>query len=236
MKSIKIAAIVLFTLIGQAWGQNIVKSPITPFVAVFEKEKHQVLPDGNTINKVESGPYYRDRNGRSRLEIGNLIFISDPVAGSSYVLDTLQKTARVIDHKSVTAQASTVRKIELDRDKMADPTAVVSTQSANQLTANASDQPAPNKRALGNKTIEGLNCEGRVITYTVPANSRLGNTYPIESTTEIWISNELLVAVLSINEDPRLGKTVQRFKNIKPGINLDPALFKVPENYKVVDK
>ncbi len=240
MKSFRILIVVLFGLIGQTFGQNTARPQVISLVAEFEREKHQVLPDGNTINKTERGPYYRDRHGRTRAEVENMIVITDPVAGVSYVLDTRQKTARVIDHKSAKAQATQVRTSErtlsIDRDKLADPAAVLNAQSTGKSRTIATTMPGLDNRSMGNKMIEGINCEGKAFTFTVPANSRMGNNRPLKSSTEIWIAKELMLPILSVNEHPLMGKIVQRFTNIRTGIEPDPALFKVPENFKVIDK
>jgi hypothetical protein len=240
MKTLNIFVVVLFGLIGQALGQTATRPQVTPFIAEFEREKHQVLPNGNRIDKVERGPYYRDRVGRTRVEFQNLIVINDPVAGTSYILDTQQRTARLIDRNALRAQATQSHAsdlaLNLDRNKPVDPAAVMSDQTVNKARANAIMSPGLDKRSLGNKMIDGINCEGKVFTVTLPANSRLGNARPLESSTEIWIAKDLMLPILSINDHPLMGKIVQRFTNIRLDVEPDPGLFVVPENFKLVDK
>lgn len=238
MKSIKILIVVLFGLIGQALGQTATSPQVTPLAAEFEREKHQVLPGGNTINKAERGPYYRDRYGRTRVENGNMIVITDPVTGMTYVLDTQQRTARVIDRNALRAQATQVRTAEraldIDRNKLADPAAVLNAQPASK--SRAAMPPGFDQRSLGSKMIEGVNCEGKIFTHTVPANSKMGNARPLESSTEIWIAKDLMLPVLSVTEHPVMGRSLQRFTNIRTGVEPDPSLFRLPEGFKVVDK
>jgi hypothetical protein len=240
MKNFKILVVVLFGLIGQALGQTAQRPQVTPFIAEFEREKHQVLPGGNTINKMEKGPYYRDRYGRTRVEVENLIVINDPVTGTSYMLDVQQRTARVIDRNALKAQAKQVRTSEralgIDRNKLDDPAAILSAQPASKSRANVTMAPGFNQRSLGHRMIEGINCEGKSFTVTLPANSKIGNAHPIESSTEIWIAKELMLPILTVNEHPLMGKIVQRFTNIRLGVEPDPGLFRLPEGFKVVDK
>ncbi len=242
MKSSKILVVILFSfsLMGQGLGQTAQRLQVTPLVAEFEREKHQVLPDSNTINKVERGPYYRDRYGRTRVEFENLVVINDPVAGASYILDTQQKTARVIDRNALMAQAKQIRTSDralgIDRNKLIDPAAILSAQPASKARATATMPPGFNQRSLGSKMIEGVNCEGKIFTVTVPANSKMGNARPIESSTEIWVAKELMLPILTVNEHPLMGKIVQRFTNIRLGVEPDPSLFKLPEGFKAVDK
>lgn|SRR5262249_7333407 len=238
MKSIKIFTVVLFGLIGQALGQTATRPQITPLVAEFEREKHQTLPGGNTINKAERGPYYRDRYGRTRFEVGNTVVINDPVAGTSYVLDTQQRTARVIDRNALRAQATSMRTseraLDIDRTKPADPAAALNAQPASK--SGATMPPGFGQRSLGSKMIEGVNCEGKILTTVVPANSKMGNTQPMESSSEVWFAKDLMLPVLTVNDHPLMGRVVQRLTNIRTGVDPDPSLFKLPEGYKVVDK
>jgi hypothetical protein len=238
MKGIKILIVVLFGLIGQAVGQTAARPQLAPLVAEFEREKHQVLPNSNTINKAERGLYYRDRQGRTRVEVGNTIVISDPVTGMSYVLDTQRRIARVIDRNALRAQATSVRTsertLDIDRNKPVDPAAVLNAQSASKPRATM--PPGFDQRSLGSKMIEGVNCEGKIYTHTIPANSKMGNARPLESSTEIWIAKDLMLPVLSVSQHPVMGKTVQRYTNIRTGVEPDPSLFKLPEGFKVLDK
>lgn len=236
MKSIKILIVVLFGLVGQVLGQTATRPQVTPLAAEFEREKHQVLPDGNTINKAERGPYYRDRYGRTRVEIGNTIVITDPVTGMTYVLDTQQRTARVIDRNALRAQATSVRTseraLDIDRNKLADPAAVLNAQPASKSSAPM--PPGFGQKSLGSKMIEGVNCEGKILTHIVPGNSKAGNARPLESSTEIWIAKDLMLPVLSVTKHPVMGRSLQRFTNIRTGVEPDPSLFRLPEGFKVV--
>jgi hypothetical protein len=81
----------------------------SPYSAVAISEHTQTLTDGNQIVKRSESVYYRDSEGRVRIErrldnIGTwkatgepprVIMISDPVAGRSYTLDPGTLTARV---------------------------------------------------------------------------------------------------------------------------------------------
>lgn len=237
----KTLIIVLFVLIGQALGQITKMPQVTPLVAEFEREKHQVLPDGNTINKLERGAYYRDRHGRTRVEFRNMIVINDMVTGTIYMLDTQQRTARLINRNAMKATQvrTSERTLHIDRNKPVDPVAILDAQQVTKsTTAQATLLPGYNKskRSLGNKVIEGINCEGQIFTVNLPANSKMGNARPIESSTEIWIAKDLMLPIMSVNEHPMMGKVIQKFTNIKTGIEPDSSLFKIPEGFKVVDK
>ncbi len=53
--------------------------------------------------------------------------------------------------------------------------------------------------------------------------------------TESWLSPDLKVTVLSKNSDPRMGEFAMRLQNIDH-TEPDPALFRVPADYQIVDE
>jgi hypothetical protein len=77
-----------------------------PYSATMNNESIQTLADGNRIVQTNTGTIARDSQGRTRQDaalpaIGNLsaasapplVFIQDPVAGTSYTLNLTDKTA-----------------------------------------------------------------------------------------------------------------------------------------------
>src|ERR1700716_354140 len=94
---------------AMAWGFE--KGPATvvkgaPYSATMINESVQTLADGNRVVQTNTGTVLRDSQGRTRQDatlpaIGNLsaasaprlVFIQDPVAGTSYTLNLTEKTA-----------------------------------------------------------------------------------------------------------------------------------------------
>src|SRR5581483_2483321 len=77
-----------------------------PMTAVIETTHDTTLADGNTIHRQSQSTVYRDSQGRVRREVsfefmtpttggtkGTMIIIMDPVAGTRYILNPLNKTA-----------------------------------------------------------------------------------------------------------------------------------------------
>ena len=77
-----------------------------PYSATTTSESTQTLADGNHISQTTTGSVARDSQGRTRQDtalpaIGNLsaaslphlVFVRDPVAGTSYTLNLTDKTA-----------------------------------------------------------------------------------------------------------------------------------------------
>lgn len=87
------------------------------------------------------------------------------------------------------------------------------------------------KKPLGKRLIEGVECEGTLSTLTIP-EGQVGNDRPIEVTTETWRSAELKVDLLRRFNDPRFGETTYRVVNLVRA-EQPRTLFEVPAGYEV---
>jgi hypothetical protein len=203
-----------------------------PYSAQVVTEHTQTLADGNTISNKQTGAIYRDSEGRTRREqplgpIGplpppmgtNPIFINDPVAGTSYVLNGDNKTAQKMPMPKVEYAGAPVSH------------AAMKTQNAATLQSTGAHQFA--RESLGTKVVEGVQAEGSRTVMTIAAGE-IGNAKPIETVSERWYSPQLQTVVMSKTSDPRMGETTYRLTNI----SLDEpaaALFEVPADYKVTE-
>lgn len=96
------------------------------------------------------------------------------------------------------------------------------------------DQVQPTPENLGTKAIIGLEARGTRFTTTYPVG-RVGNDQPFTVPHETWISTELMIAVLQIDDDPRTGARTMELTDIER-CEPDPALFQPPEGCTVKDK
>ncbi len=92
----------VMTFAGRELGREAVVKG-APYCATAVHETVQVLADGNRIVKRQSTPLCRDGEGRTRREVQaeggpRRIYLTDPVARTSWVLDPEQKTARPLIH------------------------------------------------------------------------------------------------------------------------------------------
>lgn len=87
------------------------------------------------------------------------------------------------------------------------------------------------RQILGNQMIEGLQCEGRLDTVTIPAGST-GNSFPIEIVTERWYSADLQINLIVKHTDPRSGETTIRLTNVSLE-EPQKALFEIPPGYEI---
>ncbi|GAC1446341.1 MAG: hypothetical protein NVSMB56_04100 [Pyrinomonadaceae bacterium] len=237
--------------------------PVTnaPYSAEAVSESTQTLADGNRIVHKTTTSIARDSQGRTRREqkfnaVGayavagdtpQIVSISDPVAGTRYLLDARSKTARKLPvmHFNFNGKPGThvetrnnVVIIEQHDSKAGDkPVAPLppappmgAPHEFFYRTQNGKHDP-PKVEELGTQSIEGVQATGKRTTHTIPVGA-IGNEQPIKVVDERWYSNELQTVVLSKHTDPRFGETNYRLMNINRS---EPAatLFQVPTDYTV---
>ncbi|MDQ3473827.1 MAG: hypothetical protein M3447_08830 [Acidobacteriota bacterium] len=230
-----------------------------PYSAQAVTESTQTLSDGNRIVRKSTATLYRDGEGRTRREqtlkaIGPLsadgdpaqtVFISDPVAGVDYSLNTRNQTARKMmpmrfkfemktpspsgDKPAVMFERKLdriqIERAEIDRKITGGPV-VMEWHSAREAKAK--------QESLGKQVIEGLEAEGTRSTLTIPAGE-IGNERAIEIVSERWYSPELQTVVMTRHNDPRFGETTYKLTNI---IRSEPdrSLFEVPSGYTLKEE
>lgn len=198
------------------FGGKVVKG--APFTATSETEFVQTLGDGSKITRKNTSTIYRDSEGRTRREqslsnIGpyansenapQMIFINDPVAGASYMLDPRNRTAR---------------KMQVRNGPPGQPRPEPQQSSEAKI------------EALGKQTIEGVEAEGTRSTMTIPVG-KIGNERPLDIVSERWFSSVLQETILSKHRDPRMGEYTYRLTNINRS-EPAASLFQVPTDYTI---
>jgi hypothetical protein len=205
-----------------------------PYSAIVTSEFQQTLSDGNKIERRTSARVYRDGQGRTRREqtlptIGQysasatppqVIFINDPVAGVSYILDPNQKTARKITGRP-------------GRGGGMPFAGAPGGPGRGGRGPDRSPRPNVSTESLGSKNIEGLLVQGTRMDRTVPTGA-VGNQNPIHVTSERWYSPDLKVNLLVKNSNPLAGQTTTTLSNIRRE-EPDASLFQVPADYTIQD-
>ena len=228
-----------------------------PYSATAITEFTQTLGDGNRIIKKNETTYYRDSEGRVRLEqklktIGkwnadgeppSIITIWDPVTGRYASLDPRTRTAVTNIRKPVPAKISETRSeahgqgtspTQPKTATAAQTSTRVSVQTSTHVSVQTSSDMKRRKESLGKQVIQGVTAEGTRTTLTIPAGE-IGNVLPIEVVDETWYSPDLQVKVMTRHSDPRTGETVYRLTNIRRS-EPDRSLFEVPSDYRVIDR
>jgi hypothetical protein len=189
-----------------------------PYSAKATTQFTQTLADGNHIQRTTTASIVRDSQGRTRTErslgsIGRLssssgtapmVFIYDPVAGMSRVLDPNRRTVREMPIHTP-------------------PSAELRGRQRNLTSLKTED--------LGTQIVQGIAAQGTRATRTIPAGQD-GNDRAIDIVTETWYSADLQVVVMSKTSDPRFGETLYQLTNMSRA-EPDPALFTVPSDYTV---
>jgi hypothetical protein len=213
-----------------------------PYSADGVTETTQTLGDGTHINRQETYTIYRDGEGRIRRESGDEVWISDPVAKTSYVLHPKQQTARKLGLSNAVVKLDKQMAVPPPpppppppgvADKLAEAKAdaVYFRQSAD---GKMWQSDAGKTEALGKQSMEGVEVEGSRTTTVIP-QGKVGNDRPMQMVRERWESADLHVTVLSKHLDPMMGDTVERLTNIQR-VEPDPALFQIPAGYAVIEE
>ena len=260
----------IFMATEMSFAGKLVKG--APYSAQAVTESVQTLSDGNRIVRKNTAQLYRDAEGRTRREqtVGYIgpyaasgeetqtVFINDPVAGFSYILEPSSKTARKMPRRELRfkvegdaaagtgerqkAAQEVVRKIEVERTFQRapgpDPTVTGTAVIVNAPPAgdgptfmrHSSKHEAKTEK-IEARSFDGVTAEGTRTTVTIPAGE-IGNEAPIQIVDEHWYSPELQVTVMTRHSDPRSGETTYRLTNIS---RAEPAaaLFQVPTDYTV---
>lgn len=220
-----------------------------PYAADAVSEFVQVLSDGNRIVRRTTTRLVRDSEGRTRREtlgasgaVENIV-ITDPVAGTNYVLDVGTRTAaRGLGASGARAGArggrgSTNTAVTVTPGGGGTWTATTRAEMAGAIGEVAAAMAARGGRGegpgtreqLGEQTIEGVKATGTRTTTTIAAGA-IGNEQPITVVSEQWYSSELQMLILTKHNDPRVGETTYRVMNIVRS-EPDQALFQVPPDY-----
>ena len=234
-----------FKLLGSRVGMGkVVKG--APYSATAITEHTQTLSDGNQIIQKNEAAYYRDSEGRTRIDqklktIGKwtapgdpaqVITIFDPVTGNHYSLNSKTRIA-LLDARGPQKPSNPMPKPNPQaKPQPIGPVTKSTEQDQHSVAKEGSDRKK--KESLGNRVIEGISAEGSRQTVTIPAGE-IGNVAPIEITDESWYSPELQLPVMTRHHDPRSGDTTYRLTNINRS---EPArsLFEVPSDYQIVDR
>ena len=249
-------------------------APVTgaPYSGTITNEMTQTLEDGTHIVQTMNGNVARDSEGRTRQDaplpaIGNLsaanaphvVFVQDPVAQSSYMLDLTDKTAQKMPMPgqppaltaelpgAVTAAAGGPGEGAVFAMRMQNGTATApSGGTPNPLPPLppqpgiimmqrlASDDPAQvTTEDLGSQTMQGVTVTGTRTTRVIP-KGQIGNDAPVSIVNEVWTSPELKTVIYSKRSDPRMGVQTFQLTNISR-TEPDASLFTVPADFKVVD-
>jgi hypothetical protein len=204
-----------------------------PYSAIGTTQSATLFLDGNRIVRTEATRFFRDSQGRTRVEhmfpptistVGSastimMVTINDPVRGERYMLHPQQKSADVLPWRGASVIQPPV------------PTPALSARlSLPGFGFGAASSDAESKAvSLGEKTIDGIRVVGTQLEHTVQVNA-IGNQKPIVITVEQWFSPELGVVILATHRSTIGSETTYQMEQIVRA-EPDGALFGVPPDY-----
>jgi hypothetical protein len=232
------------TLAAVAAGPFFAEAPPTiagePYSAVSQTQSSTIFADGNRIVRTNTARYFRDRQGRTRVERSMAeidgsgsqpntnITIDDPVKSERYVLQPPFKAAMVFKMAPPGENSGPTRVVRSEGPlEVEAPFALLGLRMG--LGATAWTESSSDTTSLGEKVVNGVLAAGTRVVRTIPSGV-LGNEKPITSTLERWVSTDLQV-VVQMTETSSIGGTVTfNLEQISRG-DPDPALFVVPADY-----
>ena len=202
-----------------------------PFSGVATQRITRPTLDGNRFVFTSTARYYRDSQGRTRIErefptppaADNptpervTIQINDPVSGVTYILEPQSKTVNVLTGNL--AQRPVQPPV---------PAPPFSIKFAG-MTIGPMERGWSTTVSLGEKTMDGIRALGNRREYAVAAGT-MRNEKPIAITVEQWFSPELGVMLVKSSHASTGGESTYRLDDIVQA-EPDAALFTLPSNY-----
>ncbi len=204
-----------------------------PVAGTEVRRSTQTLSDGTHVDNSDKSRFYRDADGRTRVENTGMAMILDPVAHVTYNIDLVKKTYRRSAH-SDRAQTLTISVAGTPSTSMAGSSPARTTSSSHSSEQSSSTEHtdgkmSASKEELAPQMLNGVNVKGSRVTHIIPAGS-FGNDRDVRVVTERWFSDDLKLLIKSSTNDPRTGVTTYEFADIVQGPP-DPALFQVPAGF-----
>jgi hypothetical protein len=200
-----------------------------PYTATLKTTRVQILANGTKITQETIRKEARDSAGRTYRETRQQlpdqandeivnVFVFDPTNRTTTIWNSRSKQGSIIHAPA--ARGS----IHSDLAAVPSPPPIAQSPQVN-------SNPVPQIESLGTQEIGGVVAEGRRVTRVIPVGKQ-GNDQPITITNEVWDSPEFKFVVRQIQNDPRTGTSTTELTEFQQG-EPDPALFQVPEGYKM---
>jgi hypothetical protein len=231
------------TMVAFAGGGFVAEEPPAisgaPYSAVAVTQSTTTFSDGNRIVRTNTVRYFRDGQGRTRVErpVGGeggagsqsnvMITVTDPVSGQLYFIRPESKSVEAIklSPQLIAAQAGHLQA----RTDGQVPFALLGIGMG--IGASLSTEAATSEISLGQKSVNGVNATGTRIVRTFPAGV-LGNEKPVTSTVDQWLSADLRVPVQVTQKSSIGGEISLNLTQLVQG-EPDATLFAPPAGYTV---
>jgi hypothetical protein len=152
--------------------------------------------------------FFRDGQGRTRLDSGSTVTINDPATKSTLRLDVASKT--------------------YTRTTKADPAANAIGGPSRSADAATDKSVTSTSIELGTAMVNGVRAEGRRYTVTTTRPE----TGKVQRQVTVWLAAELELAVKTQVVEPDGSSYTQSYTNIRTGAALATELFAVPQGFQ----
>jgi hypothetical protein len=216
----------------------------SPYSATGQIVQEQSLADGTAIHKTTEFSLCRDAEGRLRSEFAmklgssdnpiHMVQVHDPVDGILLIWSDSGSA-----HTAIRRRMPELMTFQKPAGILASgPPPAPPTPGGIPRNITLPTVPHPNTsnvrtETLPTDTIAGVYAEGTRTTEVIPAGAQ-GNDREITIVSETWTSPDLKITVRQMTDDPRTGKLTVELTTVDRS-DPDPALFKVPEGYTVMD-
>ena len=213
--------------------------PNKPFSAV-EVRHSTIHPGHGHIDQVDTNKFYRDTQGRMRVDGSEVVLIFDPTINKTYALHRQEKEFAEFAAIYGTHERKYPTQIAVfgasgyiaHTEDPGIPGGIVEQAGWGGYYGTFTPASHVDTVQLDTQTINGLVCRGTRVTLTIPAISGKSDIHVVN---ERWYSDDLKVLVKSTNDDPRFGFSSYELKEVTRG-EPDPSLFKLPESYTLTSK
>lgn len=211
--------------------QSVYVPPIqnAPFTAIVHTEWIRPLSDGGTFTVVNQRQIARDSQGRIYEERWFLVPKGGKIQSRMYLIQIAYPMARTLYNcfllrtpHQCTLQKSAERPIASYRP------------AAGQNGSLPDGDGFRTHEDLGIQDIEGIETEGTRDTTTINQGVN-GNDRPYSMTREFWFASSLGIDLRSTVTNPSFGKQVFTLTDVSRSAP-DPALFRIPDGFEVVDQ
>ena len=192
-------------------------------VAEFVVTQSRPIGLDNRIERTTIGDYSRDSYGRSRLEVGGMLLIADPVESLAWNVNIASGIA--LQYRSAS-------------DLNPDDSSLMAGIQSDELQIQQPNWPTLTEQDvrsfdLGVETINDIKCSGRKWVYSLPAGT-IGNVSAIDIATEVWISDEFgfKLPVMITVQSPMSGTKTRQLRRIR-STSFDNAHFRPDASHEI---
>lgn len=203
-----------------------------PYSATETSDWRRTLADGTYIEQKQTIKLARDSQGRECREEWRVVDgdAENPILFSVSIVDPVAGVRWILQPRTREAFRNTIPQPQPPK-----PLPLPAAPSAPNLRApSKAAGPQIHGERIGMQEIEGYEARGTRTTTIIPTGWE-GNSAPITTVSETWVSTDLGIVLMSKKTDPADGDTTIQVSEIDRA-EPDPTRFQVPADYTIHDQ